>query len=61
MSFSELIAIGKEARDMRAEDRAKPLVDCPTCGHLLDKRGELYNCPLGHWRQTGTQRGPESV
>lgn len=57
MSFAQLIAIKDEAKQMRAEDKAAPLVDCPVCGHTLDEnsRGEV-NCPFGHFRQQGRTR-----
>jgi len=57
MTFAQLIAIKEEAKKMRAEDRAKPLVDCPVCGHTLDEnaRGEV-NCAFGHFRQQGRTR-----
>ena len=60
MSWEQLITISKEARDMRAEDKAKPIVECPICGELLAVKGDVLNCPWGHYRQTGTARGPES-
>ena len=60
VSWAELITITQEAKAMRAEDKAKPIVDCPLCGTTLDKRGELVNCPFGHFTKRGTTRGPES-
>lgn len=58
MSFAQLKAITEQARQMRAEDRAAPLVDCPLCGHRLDvnSRGVL-NCDVGHWRSDGAAIG----
>lgn len=61
MSNQELIAIRDEARLMAQEDRDRPIIDCPVCGETLDVRGDIRNCPLGHYRQTGAQRGPESI
>ncbi len=61
MSFAELIAIKAEARQMAKEDREKPIVECPLCGELLQIRGEIRDCPWGHFRQNGAQRGAESV
>ena len=62
MSFNELLAISQEAKQMRADDQAKPIVECPICGQLLDvnSRG-VRNCPFGHFSQRGARRGPESV
>ena len=57
MSFAELIAIKEEARQMRAEDRAAPLVDCPVCGHLLNENSKgAVDCPFGHFRQQDRTR-----
>lgn len=61
MAWSELIAIGKEAADMRREDMAQPIVECPVCGEPLDVKGEIRNCRWGHFSQLGSRRGPESV
>jgi len=57
LSFAQLIAMRDKAKQMRAEDKAAPLVDCPVCGHTLDEksRGEV-NCPFGHLRQQGRVR-----
>lgn len=61
MSWEELIAIRDEARQVVADDQAAPIIDCPTCGEVLDEngRGEV-NCPMGHFRQQGRRRGVES-
>lgn len=61
MSWAELIGVRDEAVKFAAEDRARPIVECPRCGQVLDKRGDLVNCPMGHFTQRGTKRGPESV
>ena len=60
MSFQQLIAIKKEAAEMAKADREKPIVECPICGELLQIKGEVRNCPWGHFRQIGSARGPES-
>lgn len=57
MSFAELIAIKEEAKQICAEDRAKPLVDCPICGEVLQENSKsVVDCPLGHFRQQGRVR-----
>lgn len=57
MSNEQLLAILKEAREMAAEDRAAPLVDCPVCGHTLDENSTgVINCPFGHYRKQGRTR-----
>lgn len=60
MSWNELIAIGQEAQAIARDNRERPIVDCPVCGQRLDRLGDVLNCPLGHFRQRGTQRRPES-
>ena len=60
MSWESLKAINDEARAMRAEDKAKPIVDCPICGFTLEENKGVFNCPMGHFRQRGAQRGPDS-
>lgn len=57
MSWAELIGIKEEARQMAAEDKAAPLVDCPICGTVLDENSRgVVNCPMGHFRQQGRLR-----
>jgi len=57
VSFAQLIAIRDQAKQMRAEDKAAPLVACPVCGHKLDENSRgAVNCPLGHFRQQGRTR-----
>lgn len=51
----DLLAIIKEAEQIRREDDARPLVDCPLCGNVLDvnARGEK-NCDVGHFTTAQT-------
>lgn len=56
--FGGLRGIIEEARQTDREERARPLIDCPICGTLLDEnsRGEK-NCPMGHFRaKAGAKR-----
>jgi len=55
-----LIGITQEANQMLIDDREKPIVECPICGTTLDVRGDVRNCPLGHWTQRGARRSAES-
>lgn len=60
MSFQELIAIRDEAKQVRAEDMAAPLVDCSNCGEPLvfnEARG-LWACPHGDFLRLGGAEGP---
>ena len=50
MSWTQLIAIREEQRQVAADEKLAPLVDCPVCGEILDVRDGTYNCPLGHFR-----------
>jgi hypothetical protein len=51
VSWDELIGILKEARTIRDEDRARPVVDCPVCGNRLDEDSKgVKNCDVGHYR-----------
>ena len=50
MSWEGLVAIYREAADIRREEKQRPLVECPLCGEPLDFRDGIYNCPLGHFR-----------
>jgi len=57
VSFAQLIAIKEQAKQMRAEDRANPLVDCPVCGHQLNENSRgAVDCPFAHFRQQGRAR-----
>lgn len=51
---NDLLAILKEAREIREQDRQRERdpVDCPVCGEVLqvNSRG-IKNCPLGHYRK----------
>lgn len=60
MAWTDLIAIKDEAKAMRRADREKPIVECPRCGEPLQVRGEVYNCPWGHFTQRGAHRSAES-
>ena len=61
MSWQQLIAIKHEAREIVRENRERPIVECPMCGEVLQVKGNVFDCPWGHFRQTGSQRGAESV
>lgn len=50
MSWDQLIAIGKEARDRRREDEQRTLVECPFDGTPLEFRDGVANCPMGNFR-----------
>jgi len=45
-----MIAITQEAKQIHAEEKARPLIDCPIDGTLLDNNGKYLNCPLGNYR-----------
>jgi len=48
-----------EAKQLDADEKARPLVDCPICGTVLqtNTRGAA-SCPLGHFRApAGATRG----
>ncbi|MCJ7510769.1 MAG: hypothetical protein MUP14_07785 [Dehalococcoidia bacterium] len=51
MSNEQLVAILQEARQMRAEDKERALVECPICGGPLDYRPRdgTYNCRMGYF------------
>ncbi|RLC56939.1 MAG: hypothetical protein DRI30_05060 [Chloroflexi bacterium] len=50
MSNAQMIAITQEAKQIHAEEKARPLIDCPIDGTLLDNNGKYLNCPLGNYR-----------
>lgn len=56
MSNAQLISILAEMRQAAKDEQTAPLADCPRCGHLLDVRDGIYNCPLGHFRTTKATR-----
>lgn len=56
MSWNQLTAIRAEARKLAEDEKAAPLVDCPICGHLLNVRDGIYDCPLGHFTTTKATR-----
>ena len=49
MSNEQLLAITKEARQLRLADEQRPLVECPIDGTPLDFRNGVANCPMGNW------------
>ena len=58
MSWQQLIAIKKEAQDLRKQDREAPLVECPYDGTTLVWRNGVANCPMGDYRTRRTTRDP---
>jgi len=52
VSNEGLLAITKEMRQMRQEDKRRALVECPNCGTPLDYRRGVYNCPMGDFTTT---------
>lgn len=61
MSWAQLIGIKAEAREIKAADKAKPIVECPLCGEVLDELNGVVSCPWGHFRQVGRVRHADSV
>ena len=57
VSWEDLQAILKEAREEALKERTKTLVDCPQCGTLLEWRDGIANCPMGDYRSAGGIRG----
>ena len=49
MSWDQLIAITKEARQLRLADEQRPLVECPIDGTPLVFRNGVADCPMGNW------------
>ena len=49
MSNEQLLAITKEARQLRLADEQRPLVECPIDGTPLDFRDGVANCPMGNF------------
>lgn len=52
MSYAQLVAILREVREVAAEERRKPLVECPHDGERLDVRDGVYSCPFCGYRTT---------
>lgn len=49
--------IVEEAKQLDADEKARPLVDCPLCGTPLDKNSAgAVNCPMGHFRAPSDAR-----
>jgi len=42
--------IRKENLEAERAATAVPPVACPICGEVLQVRGDVRNCPFGHWR-----------
>lgn len=59
MPNQQLLDILKEARQLAAEDRQRPITECPCCGEPLQFRNGIGNCPLGHFRTTKREKGAE--
>ena len=49
MSNEQLLAITKEARQIRRADEQRPLVECPIDGTPLQFRNGVADCPMGNW------------
>lgn len=49
--WGRLGAISREAKEVAAQERRAPLVDCPICGEVLELNGRTRQraCPLGHY------------
>ena len=45
-----LLEIIKEARQIAADDQARPLLDCPICGNTLTIGTREKMCDVGHFR-----------
>lgn len=56
MSNEQLLAISKEARQLRLADEQRPLVECPIDGTPLDFRNGVANCPMGNWTSRITKQ-----
>ena len=54
MSWDQLNAIRKEARELRRSDERRPLVACPIDGSRLVFRNGVADCPMGNWRSRVT-------
>jgi Zn finger protein HypA/HybF involved in hydrogenase expression len=45
----------EEARKLDEIEKARPHVDCPKCGTLLQfNRSGVGGCPMGHYRTAGS-------
>jgi hypothetical protein len=58
MSWGQLLAILKEARQEAKANREAPLVECPYDGTPLVFRDGIANCPMGNYRSRRTTRDP---
>jgi hypothetical protein len=58
MSNQQLLDIIKESRQLAADDRKAPLLECPNDGTPLKLRNGTYNCPMGDYRTRRTTRDP---
>lgn len=48
--WGTLVDIRKENLEAERAATAAPPVACPICGEVLQVRGDVRNCPWGHWR-----------
>lgn len=51
-----LRSIVEEAKKIDEVNRDRKAVACPLCGTPLQFRGDLADCPMGHWQ--GDRNGP---
>lgn len=58
MSWEQLSAIYREARQAAKAEREAPPVACPFDGTPLEFRNGVYNCPMGNYRTRRTTRDP---
>ena len=49
MSYAQLLAISKEARELKRSDEDRPLVACPIDSTPLVFRNGVADCPMGNW------------
>lgn len=48
----------EEAKAIADEQATKPLLDCPICGNVLDRRADgVVNCDVGHFRTLDMANG----
>ena len=60
MSNEGLLSILKEMRQTHADEKARPLIDCPIDGTLLESDGKYLNCPMGNYRtKVGATHGSD--
>lgn len=52
MSWQQLIEQARDGRTMLAEDKAKPIVECPYDGEPLkyNEKRHIWFCPLGDYQ-----------